>query len=171
MQTILIVDGYNMIGAWKELRPLRETNFEEARNRLIDLMAEYKAALAWRVIIVFDAHLVPGVQQTYLQNEIEIIYTRKNETADERIEKLTTELKGRKIQIYVATSDLTEQNVIFGNGALRKSARELEIEVEHIRSTISKEVKKMTHNEKPKSRIQLSKEVELAFEKWRRGLK
>lgn len=170
MQTILIVDGYNMIGAWKELRPLRDTNFEEARNRLLDLMAEYKAALAWRVIVVFDAHLVPGVQQTYLQKDVEVIYTRKNETADERIEKLTNELKGRKIQIYVATSDMTEQNVIFGNGALRKSARELEIDMGIIQSNISQEVK-TTHEEKPKSRIQLSKEVELAFEKWRRGLK
>ncbi len=170
MQTILLVDGYNMIGAWKELRPLRDTNFEEARNRLLDLMAEYKAAQGVRVIVVFDAHLVPGVQQTYVQNGVEIIYTRKNETADERIEKLTNELKGRKIQIYVATSDMTEQNVVFGNGALRKSARELEIEMEIIRLNISAEVK-TTHEEKPKSRIALSKEVELAFEKWRRGLK
>ncbi|MBD8027235.1 NYN domain-containing protein [Ureibacillus sp. Re31] len=171
MQTILIVDGYNMIGAWKELRPLRETNFEEARNHLLDLMAEYKAALGCRVIVVFDAHLVPGAQQNYVKNAVEIIYTRKNETADECIEKLTNELKGRKVQIYVATSDLTEQNVIFGNGALRKSARELEIEMAIIKSNISQEVKKMTHEEKPKSRIQLSEEVELAFEKWRRGLK
>ncbi|RHW36227.1 hypothetical protein D1B33_11360 [Lysinibacillus yapensis] len=170
MQTILIVDGYNMIGAWKELRPLRDTNFEEARNRLLELMAEYKAAMGGRVIVVFDAHQVPGIQQTYIQNAVEIIYTRKNETADERIEKLTNELKGRKIQIYVATSDMTEQNVIFGNGALRKSARELEIEMSIIQSNISQEVKS-TRKEKPKSRIQLSKEVELAFEKWRRGLK
>lgn len=170
MQTILIVDGYNMIGAWKELRPLRETNFEEARNRLLEQMAEYKAALGQRVIVVFDAHLVPGVQQTYVQNAVEIIYTRKNETADECIEKLTNELKGRKIQIYVATSDMTEQNVIFGNGALRKSARELEIEMEIIKTGITQKVKG-THEEKPKSRIQLSEEVELAFEKWRRGLK
>lgn len=170
MQTILLVDGYNMIGAWKELRPLRETDFEEARNRLLEFMAEYKAAMGCRVIVVFDAHLVPGIQQTYVQNAVEIIYTRKNETADERIEKLTNELKGRKIQIYVATSDMTEQNVIFGNGALRKSARELEIEMSIIQSNISREVKS-THEDKPKSRIQLSREVEMAFEKWRRGLK
>ncbi|MCP1146495.1 NYN domain-containing protein [Lysinibacillus endophyticus] len=170
MQTILIVDGYNMIGAWKELRPLKDTNFEEARNRLLELMAEFKAAMGWRVIVVFDAHLVPGVQQTYVQNGVEIIYTRKNETADEQIEKLTNELKGRKIQIYVATSDMTEQNVIFGQGALRKSARELEIDMQIVKSNIAQEVK-VKHEEKPKSRIQLSKEVELAFEKMRRGLK
>ena len=53
MENILIVDGYNMIGAWKELRPLKDTDLEEARNRLLELMAEYKAAMGWRVIVVF----------------------------------------------------------------------------------------------------------------------
>ncbi|MFY3792634.1 NYN domain-containing protein [Ureibacillus sp. MALMAid1270] len=170
MQTILLVDGYNMIGSWKELRQLRDSDFEEARNRLIQLMAEYKAAMGWRVIVVFDAHLVPGVEQVYVHNAVEVIYTRKNETADERIEKLTNELKGRKIQIYVATSDMTEQNVIFGQGALRKSARELEIEMQIIKSKISSDVKTIKV-EKPASRINLPKEIEIEFEKWRRGLK
>ena len=169
MQNILLVDGYNMIGAWSELRPLREPHFEDARDRLIERMAEYKAHTGWRVIVVFDAHLVPGTEQLYIQHAVEVIYTRKNETADERIEKLSTELKGRKIQIHVATSDMTEQNVVFGHGALRKSARELEIEMQIIQSKISSKVKEST-DEKPASRIKLSKEVELQFEKWRRGI-
>ncbi|SOC39186.1 NYN domain-containing protein [Ureibacillus acetophenoni] len=170
MQTILIVDGYNMIGAWKELRPLRDSDFEEARNRLIELMAEYKAAMGFRVIVVFDAHLVPGIEQSYVRNAVEVIYTRKNETADERIEKLTKELKGRKKQIYVATSDMTEQNVIFGQGALRKSARELEIEMQIIKSKITSDVKTIKE-ERPANKINLPKDIELEFEKWRRGLK
>ncbi|MED3661686.1 NYN domain-containing protein [Ureibacillus sp. FSL K6-8385] len=170
MENILIVDGYNMIGAWKELRALKDTNLEEARNRLIELMAEYQAAMGYRVIVVFDAYHVSGAERSYVQNSVEVIFTRKNETADERIEKLSSELQGRKVQIYVATSDMAEQSVIFGNGALRKSARELEIEMEIIQSNISKKIEK-SQKEKPKSRIPLSKEVELAFEKWRRGLK
>ena len=70
MQNILLVDGYNMIGAWSELRELRDTNFEEARNKLIELMAEYKAAMDFRVIIVFDAHLAQGTEQVYVQNAV-----------------------------------------------------------------------------------------------------
>ena len=170
MLNILLVDGYNMIGAWKELRVLRDTNFEEARDRLVELMAEYKAAMDWRVIVVFDAHLVPGTEQLYIQHAVEVIYTRKNETADERIEKLTTELKGRKIQIHVATSDMAEQSIVFGQGALRKSARELEIEINIVQKNISSKVKE-TQTEQPISRIPLSKDVELMFEKWRRGIK
>lgn len=170
MQNILLVDGYNMIGAWKELRPLRDENFEDARDRLVELMAEYKAVKGWRVIIVFDAHLVPGTEQLYIQHDVEVIFTRKNETADERIEKLSTDLKGRKIQIHVATSDMTEQNVVFGHGALRKSARELEIEMEIIQSNISRKVKE-TQSEKPSRRINLPDDIALTLEKWRRGLK
>ena len=170
MQNILLVDGYNMIGAWKELRLLRDENFEDARDRLVELMAEYKAVKGWRVIIVFDAHLVPGTEQLYIQHDVEVIFTRKNETADERIEKLSTDLKGRKIQIHVATSDMTEQNVVFGHGALRKSARELEIEMEIIQSNISRKVKE-TQSEKPSRRINLPDDIALTLEKWRRGLK
>ncbi|MGM9944340.1 MAG: NYN domain-containing protein [Lysinibacillus sp.] len=170
MQNILLVDGYNMIGAWKELRFLRDENFEDARDRLVELMAEYKAVKGWRVIVVFDAHLVPGTEQLYIQHDVEVIFTRKNETADERIEKLSTDLKGRKIQIHVATSDMTEQNVVFGHGALRKSARELEIEMEIIQSNISRKVKE-TQSEKPSRRINLPDDIALTLEKWRRGLK
>ena len=170
MQNILLVDGYNMIGAWRELRPLREPHFEDARDRLIERMAEYKAHTGWRVIVVFDAHLVPGTEQLYIQHTVEVIYTKKNETADERIEKLSADLRGRAVQIHVATSDMAEQSVVFGHGALRKSARELEIEMQIIQTKISSKVKE-TKEEKPSSRIKLSKDLELQFEKWRRGLK
>ena len=83
MQNILLVDGYNMIGAWRELRPLREPHFEDARDRLIERMAEYKAHTGWRVIVVFDAHLVPGTEQLYIQHTVEVIYPRTNPIAYE----------------------------------------------------------------------------------------
>lgn len=170
MEKVLIVDGYNMIGAWKELRPLRETNFEEARNRLIELLAEYKASTGMKVIVVFDAHKVPGNEQSYTYNDLEVIYTKKNEIADERIEKLTNELKKRRTEIFVATSDMLEQHVIFGNGALRLSARELELDVQKAQSTISTHLE--TNNDQmPKTRIPLTNEQQQELEKMRRGLK
>ena len=133
-------------------------------------MAEYKAFTGIRVIVVFDAHLVPGIEHKKKEYDVEIIYTRKNETADERIEKLTLELSGRRVQIYVATSDMTEQRVIFGQGALRKSAREFEIEMMAISSNITKKMKHIQEN-KPTSTIPLTEEVAEIFEKWRRGMK
>ncbi len=167
---ILLVDGYNIIGAWKELRALKADKLVDARDRLIEMMAEYQAFSGWRVIVVFDAHMVPGIEKKKKQHQVEVIFTRKNETADERIEKLTTTLVSRRDQIHVATSDFTEQWVVFAQGALRKSARELEIEMELVQSNISKKVR-VIHEQRPSSKILLSDDIAEIFEKWRRGMK
>lgn len=167
---ILLVDGYNIIGAWKELRALKSDKLIDARDRLIEMMAEYKAYTGWRVIVVFDAHLVPGIEKKKKQYDVEVIFTGKNETADERIEKLTNQLKTRRDQIHVATSDMTEQWVIFAHGALRISARELEIEMELVQANITKQIKSI-QGTRPYSKINLPDEIAEIFEKWRRGLK
>ncbi|MFE8698583.1 NYN domain-containing protein [Cytobacillus sp. FJAT-53684] len=165
---ILIVDGYNVIGAWPELRELKNKDFSAARDRLIEKMAEYQAYSGYRVIIVFDAHFVKGIEKKYKNYKVEVIFTRTNETADERIEKLAISLNNIKTQIHVATSDFTEQWAIFGQGALRKSSRELLNEMNHVESRINKRVKKI-QKEQPISKIPLNKEVAEIFEKWRRG--
>ncbi|WP_216831100.1 NYN domain-containing protein [Alkalihalobacterium elongatum] len=168
MKDILLVDGYNIIGAWPELRVLKKKDLNLARDHLIEKMAEYQAYTGIKVMLVFDAHMVPGVGKKYKNHRIQVIYTRENETADERIEKLVRELKNVVTRIYVATSDFTEQSVIFGSGALRKSARELLVELETAEKGIKKAVE---HSRKPASstKISLSKEMAEIFEKWRRG--
>ncbi|MDW0109974.1 NYN domain-containing protein [Sporosarcina aquimarina] len=165
---ILLVDGYNIIGAWPELRELKRLKLAEARDRLIEQLAEYQAYKGWKVILVFDAYLVPGIENKQRRANVEVVFTRENETADERIEKLVSELLGRRVELHVATSDLTEQWMIFGQGALRISARELEIEMKEIEKIISAKVRKI-QEERPFSKIQLSQEVAEVFEKWRRG--
>jgi uncharacterized protein len=167
---ILLVDGYNIIGDWLELSELKKDKLIDARDRLIEQMAEYRGYKGWRVIIVFDAHLVPGIEAKNKKYDVEIIYTRENETADERIEKLAVSLNNRRDQVYVATSDLTEQWVIFAKGALRISARELEIEMQEIQKEITKKVKEIQEH-RAGSKIPLSVEIAEIFEKWRRGQK
>jgi uncharacterized protein len=165
---ILIVDGYNIIGAWPELIELKNKDLSASRDRLVEKMAEYQAYTGYRVIIVFDAHFVQGIQKKYLNYQVETIFTKENETADERIEKLAISLNNRKTQVHVATSDFTEQWVIFGQGALRKSARELLTEMNTIESKIEKKVKNI-QLKRPATKIPLSKEIAEIFEKWRRG--
>lgn len=167
---VLIVDGYNMIGDWPELQYLKDKNLGEARDLLIEKMAEYKAYTGERVIIVFDAHLVRGIETKNKNHKVEIVYTRENETADERIEKLTQEVNNVKTQVYVATSDYTEQRTIFAQGAYRKSARELRIEVNNIEKEIEKELE-IQKQVQYKPKIPIKKEVLDVFEKWRRGEK
>jgi predicted RNA-binding protein with PIN domain len=165
---VLLVDGYNIIGAWPELRKLKQTNLSAARDRLIEIMAEYQGYTGYKVIIVFDAHFVKGIQKKYNHYKVEVIFTKENESADELIEKMAIEMNNLKTQIHVATSDYTEQWQIFGQGALRISARELLTEVGSVDSRIEKDLKK-SRDYKPASRIPLSKEVAEMFEKLRRG--
>ena len=168
MANILLVDGYNIIGDWPELKHLKISDLEGARDQLIEKMAEYQAFSGMKVMIIFDAHMVPGIGKKFKNYRIDIIYTRENETADERIEKLVKKLKRVDTQVYVATSDFVEQSVTFGYGALRKSARELLIEMNIIEKGIKREVKKSNKSEKY-TRISISDEMAEIFEKWRRG--
>jgi uncharacterized protein len=166
---VLIVDGYNVIGAWQDLAAIRDKDLSQARDLLIERMAEYQAYTGHKVIIVFDAYEVRGLEKKQLTKRVEVIYTKENETADERIEKLIKEVKNVKTQVYVATSDFTEQRTIFALGALRKSARELRMEVD----AIEKEIKQELRSTQPvrNTKIPLSDDILKVFEKWRRGEK
>ncbi|MCD5326059.1 MULTISPECIES: NYN domain-containing protein [Pontibacillus] len=167
---VLIVDGYNIIGAWPELQSLKDYDLGQARDLLIERMAEYRAFSKNRVIVVFDAYYVQGIEKKRKNYDVEIVFTRENETADERIEKLVQEVKNIRTQVYVATSDYTEQRTIFAQGALRLSARELHIEMKNIEKEIQNEVKSYNQVQN-KSKIPIKKEVLDVFEKWRRGEK
>jgi uncharacterized protein len=165
---VLLVDGYNIIGAWPKLQKLKNIDFHAAREQLIRDMAEYQSFKGWKVIVVFDAHLSPGIEKKSKQSRVEVIYTREKETADERIEKLVSHYINVKTNVYVATSDLTEQWTIFLQGALRMSARELITEISQINRQISTKIEE-TNLANQRSRIALPTEIIDYFEKLRRG--
>ncbi len=168
---IVLVDGYNMIGAWPMLEKLKEHDLEDARDRLLDMLADYQGFTGMQVFVIFDAHQVPGLGATFKQHKLTVVYTKEKETADECIERLCSELFARRRSIYVATSDLVEQHVAFGKGALRLSARELLIDITQNRKDIDQALRK----DKPISRNsvdnRISLDVRSQLEKLRRGEK
>jgi predicted RNA-binding protein with PIN domain len=167
MEDYLIVDGYNIIGAWPELVALKQTSLVEARDRLVEMLADYQSFSGMKTVIVFDAHQVPGLGAKFKQYKLQIIYTKEKETADECIERLVSELYGRRRRIYVATSDFVEQHVAFGKGALRISARELLIDIESSRGEMKR---KIEENKAARNTFdsKMSQELKNLFEKWRR---
>lgn len=168
MKDILIVDGYNVIGAWTELKELKKKEFENARDLLIDKMAEYQAVTGWRVIIIFDAYLVSGKEMKTHKSKVEVIYTKKNEKADQKIEGLIRKLQNVKTRIHVATSDMAEQWAVFSQGALRKPSRELIEEVKNI----DRQIGAATMNSDSAGggiKIPLDDETREKLEKMRRG--
>ena len=125
----LLVDGYNIIFAWKELKELAENNLESARVSLMETLCNYQGFAGITVILVFDAYRVkgnPGEVSKY--KNIHLVYTKEAETADQYIEK-TVHRIGKNNNVTVATSDALEQVIIFGAGANRMSASGLKEEI------------------------------------------
>ena len=125
----LLVDGYNILFAWDELKELARTSLDAARHVLMNLLCNYQGYRGCTLILVFDAYKVPqGLGSVEKYHNIHIVYTRQAETADQYIERLSFELRGRR-RVRVATSDNLEQLIILGHGAERISAQHFHDEV------------------------------------------
>ena len=128
----LLVDGYNIIHAWDELRALSREDLDSARERLIHRLRNYQGWKRCKVIVVFDAYKVKGNPGSVERlGDLFVVYTKEAETADMYIEKTTYALarERREHRVRVATSDGLEQMIILGHGAVRMPAAELEFEV------------------------------------------
>lgn len=127
----MLVDGYNVLGAWPELAAVKEDSLEHARAKLMDILAGYGAYKDYRVVIVFDAHAVPGASSRTetLPGGAEVVFTAEGETADSYIERLAYQLTHAGQGVYVVTSDRAQQLTVLGAGAWRISARELRLDV------------------------------------------
>ena len=133
----ILVDGYNMIHSWDELKVMVDTNMEGARGRLIDICSEYQGIVRCELILVFDAYLVSGGAGSITkQKDIYVVYTKEAETADQYIEQATKK-KAKDYQVTVATSDQIEQLIVWSDGALRMSAPEFLQEIERARKSLS----------------------------------
>ena len=135
----LLVDGYNVIFSWPELRDIARDNLEGARDVLIRECSNYQGSTGYTVIVVYDAYKVkgnPGSIEKY--DNIYVVYTKEAETADSYIEKTVHKL-AKKHDIIVATSDGLEQMIIYGEGAVRMTSLELMSEMERERNRLSLE--------------------------------
>ena len=140
----LLVDGYNIIHADGDLARLAEDSLETARLKLCDMLCEFKAQSLYRIIVVFDAHLVAGgVGSVTDYYNIKVVFTREAETADHYIERAayriahaTSHAKADKIT--VATSDVLEQLIILGQGARKLSANALLAEMQTAKENMRK---------------------------------
>ena len=120
----LLVDGYNIIFSWEDLKKIAEDNLDAARGELINRMCNYQGYAGCELILVFDAYKVKGKHRDVEKYcNINIVYTKESETADTYIERVTHTLS-KDHRVRVATSDGVEQMIILGNGAMRISASE-----------------------------------------------
>ena len=143
-QPFLIIDGYNVIFAWEELKELAAVNLDSAREAFLEVLGNYQGYTKAGMVVVFDGYKVagnPGTKVNY--GDIKVVYTREAETADRFIEKTVYEL-GRIYDVTVVTSDRPVQMAALGDGARRMSAREFHAEV----TGVSEEIRTMLADQK-----------------------
>lgn len=145
IEEYLLVDGYNVIFAWEDLKELAQTSMDGARGKLQDILCNYQAMKGCRLILVFDAYRIEGHDtEIFDYHNIHVVFTKEAETADQYIEKFAHEY-GRKYHVTVATSDGLEQIIIRGQGCRLLSSRELKKEIERT----AKEFKERTEGKNP----------------------
>ena len=142
-QQYLIVDGYNMIFAWEELKDIARDNLDAARQRLLDILSNYQGYKKCRLVVVFDGYKQKGSGGSKSDyHNIHVVYTKQDETGDMYIEKLLHDI-GRNYAVRVATSDGLIQLSALRAGVLRISAQELWREVEWVGKQIDEMVREL----------------------------
>ena len=167
----LLVDGYNIIFSWEELRELADLDVRAAQTKLMDILSNYQGYKKCTLILVFDAYKVEGHAEEVLKyHNMHVVYTKEAETADQYIEK-TVHRIGRQHEVTVATSDGLEQIIILGQGARRLSASGLKEEVD----AAMKELRQEWHERRQSSKNylfdQMSDEMAEYMEEIRLGKK
>ncbi|WP_036483513.1 NYN domain-containing protein [Myxosarcina sp. GI1] len=176
-QALLLVDGYNIIGHWSDLKKSRDRDgLEVARDRLIEHLINYAAVVTYRTKIVFDAHYQknPRTSEEY-SSLLSVHYTGYAETADTYIEKFCAAFQRNKYQqpcsrLIVATSDRAQQLTVVGYGAEWRSARVLAGEV----AAAAYQTKKRKQTSKKSSRRFLFNTLDpiaqQRLKQWQRGI-
>jgi len=168
LQEILLVDGYNIIHAWNELKVITRYSLENARHALLEIMQDFQGYTGYRIIVVFDAHMIQGgLEKRETIGGVEVVYTRENETADQYIERFVDGLPDN-VFVMVATSDYLQQTIVMARGAVRISARELLEQVRQYKKNIKQEY---LDKPEPKSNTleeRASPEVARILDRWRK---
>lgn len=142
--THVIIDGYNVIFAWGELKELASTNLDAAREALLEVLQNYGSYKGLKITAVFDGYRVRGNTGTVVKyGEVEAVYTKEAETADRYIEEKVYGMS-RTMDVRVVTSDKAVQMAALGDGALRMSAREFYNEVIETSEEIREKLKKLS---------------------------
>lgn len=168
MRPLLIVDGYNVIGAWREAEKER-WSIDECRDRLLRLLEDYSGYSGEDVVLVFDGYQSDRKTRTEEQfGNLMLVYTRHGETADSYIERLVAQTPKYRA-VRVATSDGLEQSQVLSTGAIRLTSRELLRELRHLRQRGMEQHRTVSAAPKASLASRLPQDTLNALEAMRRG--
>ena len=140
----VIVDGYNVIHAWPQLkRLLGDASLEAARDRLVERLSVFGLVAGVDVTVVFDAHhSAARTNSEELIEGVHVLFTRKGHSADHVIERIAYDASQSGDAITVATSDRFQRDLVRGMGGAVISAPELERRVVEAEQELGRRVQK-----------------------------
>jgi len=165
----LLIDAYNVINAWGDIFDLENESLEDCRDKFLNMISNYQGYKDINVIVVFDAHHVKGSKEKREAfDNITVVYTKENETADNFIERFVY-LMGDKNTVKVVTSDYLEQTTILRKGGIRVLPRELKEEMKLVSK--NSKIEKVKDNDKKINTIMsnINKDILDKLEKMRRN--
>lgn len=153
-KTFLVVDGYNIINAWPRLKKTSDDDLELARDMLVEIIHEYSKIKGYEAYVVFDAYNVKSTEEKYEDHHgVTVVYTKENQTADTYIEKFISGMS-KYDQVYVATSDYAEQQIVLGKGCSRVPVRELIEELNRYKDSLRKTSKSKSNKFNSMNRLE-----------------
>lgn len=166
----ILVDGYNVLNSWEEVKKYKDDDFEFARHKLVDMLCDFASFKAVKIIVVFDAHKqAGGIERKENYKGIEIIYTKEGEIADCYIER-TVHLLSKKHKIGVVTFDNLEQSLILQLGAIRITPIEFLDQIKRIGKNIKEKTKLNYVEERNLLENCITEDILEKLEKMRRNL-
>lgn len=168
MKPLLIVDGYNVIGAWREAER-GAWSLDECRDRLMRQLQDYGGYSGEEVVLVFDGYQSDRRLTTEEKHgPLTLVFTRRGETADSYIERLVAQTPKYR-PVRVATSDGPEQAQVLGSGATRMTSRELLRELRQLREKGLDQHRQSSPVRRNALEARLPEDTRRALEKLRRG--
>ena len=164
----LLIDGYNVINAWKDIFDLNRQSLEDCRDKFLEIISNYQGYSNTKIFVVFDAHKRNEWRtKTDTYDNITIVYTKKNQTADHYIERFVYKL-GKENIVSVVTSDYLEQRIVLSGGGVRITPKEFRQEIINEKARTRE---KITENPKKTNNLVsgMSRDVIKRLEEFRRG--
>ncbi len=151
----ILVDGYSLLHNWPELAPGQQRHSAAARDELIHRLTQYQDAVGTPITIFFDGGGAPvGVPRPVSSPQLEILYSRRGQTADDMIERATHRFQDYG-EVLAVTDDIAERETVLSLGGMASSCWNFIQTVENTLAELAEDIKH--HNRRERHRFQRRK--------------
>ena len=147
----ILVDGYSLLHGWPELAPGRARHSAAARDELIQRLTLYRDVIGTPITIFFDGKSGISGTKTAQSSEVEVLFSRSGQTADQMIERAAHRFQPYG-EVLAVTDDLAERETVISLGGLASSCANF---IQSVENTLAEQADDIQHhNRKERHRFQ-----------------